>query len=92
MWSRFKRSSYVSGAGTTEKLIQDSASGIDGEGGNRPPPPDRDVEFGALPMVKTLYQGKSREWADTPPKVLSKKVAKAHDRVCLSNNPGSLYE
>ncbi|KIN00164.1 hypothetical protein OIDMADRAFT_104143 [Oidiodendron maius Zn] len=38
--------------------------------------------------VKTLYAGKNSrggnyDWVDSPPKTLSKKVAKAHDRVAL---------
>jgi hypothetical protein len=69
------------------KIIDDSSITGDEKASSALPAPDRDVEFGAVTAVKTLYAGKnsrqgSYDWVDSPPKALSKKVAKAHDRVC----------
>ena len=86
MW-RFKRPVAAQpGYFVAAKSIGDSFTTTDEKELSRPPPPDRDVEFGALAAVKTLYAGKNSrgenfDWVDTPPRALSKKVAKAHDRV-----------
>lgn len=83
MW-KFKRF----GQAITEsasKIIEDSST-IDEKFDNVLPPPDRDVEFGVLTGTKTLYASKNSSpghwnWVDVPPRTVSKKVAKAHDRV-----------
>lgn len=85
MW-KFKRFSQTITA-SASKIIQDSSTTIDEKVYSGPPPPDRDVEFGVLTAVKTLYAAKPTypegpyNWVDNPPKTVSKKVAKAHDRV-----------
>src|ERR1700761_7931808 len=48
----------------------------------------KDPTFGADAILKTFYEGKNSnanyyDWTETPPKQLSKKAAKAHDRVAL---------
>lgn len=47
-----------------------------------------DPDFGASPTLKTFYEGKNScapnyDWVDSPPKQLSKKIAKSHDRVAI---------
>jgi hypothetical protein len=47
-----------------------------------------DPDFGASPTLKTFYEGKNScapqyDWVDSPPKQLSKKAAKSHDRVAI---------
>lgn len=86
MW-KFRRSGQAISL-ATEKLVQDSSTTIGEKALSTPPASDRDVEFGISPTVKTLYAGKKSrggnyDWVDSPPKTLSKKVAKAHDRVRL---------
>jgi len=48
----------------------------------------KNVEIGANPSIKTLYEGPgSREdaynWVDYPPKTVTKSLARAHDRVAI---------
>lgn len=45
-------------------------------------------QTGVNPVVKTFYEGKNSnatyyEWVDSPPRQLSKRVAKQHDRVAI---------
>jgi hypothetical protein len=53
-----------------------------------PSMPGKDSNFGTNAVIKTFYEGKNTcgsnyDWVDSPPKQLSKKVAKAYDRVAI---------
>jgi hypothetical protein len=88
MW-RFKRSNQAISLAAPKAMLDSSTTiGEKGPSAVALPVSDRDVEFGINAMVKTLYAGKNScggiyDWVDSPPKALSKKISKAHDRVCL---------
>jgi hypothetical protein len=68
-------------------VVATSSNIIDENVRSLPPPPEKDVEFGATVAVKTFYAGKGSaggtyNWVDSLPKALSKKAVKANDRVC----------
>jgi hypothetical protein len=87
MFDRFRRSTPIVPLMVAKSIDSTSTTEKNGEVSEEAAPvPTRDPEFGASAIIKTLYEGKGSQpgcynWVDYPPKALSKKVAKAHDRV-----------
>lgn len=76
----------VKDAAFSKRAAKKGKDGVaaDGADGN-----DKDPNFGASPIIKTLYDKNTsdlhsrHEWVDYPPKQMSKSAARAQDRVAI---------